>query len=101
MSRGDIFILDLGLAQKARPVAIVSVAYQDHERAVVTFVPRTTSLRGTRFEVPHQALHFAPGAFDVQGIASVPSVKLGRRLGSLDDRTLAAIDAAIRLWLHL
>jgi mRNA interferase MazF len=47
--RGDIWLVDLGLVQKARPVLILSVEFLEHERAVVTYVPRTTSKRGTRF----------------------------------------------------
>jgi hypothetical protein len=51
-----------------RPAVILSVAPLDHERALVTYVPRTTSLRQTRFEVPHQARGFEAGAIDAQGI---------------------------------
>jgi mRNA interferase MazF len=54
------------------------VDFLDHERDVVTYVPRTTSRRDTRFEVPHQAGSFEPGAFDAQGLGSVPTVKLLR-----------------------
>jgi mRNA-degrading endonuclease toxin of MazEF toxin-antitoxin module len=35
---------------------VLSVEYLDQERAVVTYVPRTTSVRRTRFEVPQQGL---------------------------------------------
>jgi len=45
--RGELWLIDLGLVQKPRPCLVLSIAYLDHERAVVTFVPRTTSLRGT------------------------------------------------------
>ena len=43
----------MGMVQKARPCLILSIAFLDHERAVVTYVPRTTTLRQTRFEVAH------------------------------------------------
>ena len=66
VSRGDIWLVDLGLAAKVRPVVVLSVAYLDHERAVATYIPRTTSLRNTRFEVPHSAPGFQLGAFDAQ-----------------------------------
>lgn len=45
--RGEIWLADLGRVQKVRPVLVLSIAYKDDERAVVTFVSRTTSLRGT------------------------------------------------------
>ena len=70
--RGDIWLVDLGMVQKTRPALILSVDFLDHERAVVTYVPRTTSQRGTRFEVPHQAKGFDAGAFDAQGMAAFP-----------------------------
>ena len=70
--RGELWLFDLGLAQKTRPCLILSISFLDHERAVVTYVPRTTSVRHTRFEVPHQMRGLEPGAFDAQGIGSVP-----------------------------
>jgi mRNA interferase MazF len=81
--RGEVWLIDLGMAAKPRPALILSVAYLDHERAVLTYVPRTTSLRGTRFEVQHQARGFEPGAFDAQGLGGVPR---GLR-GPADPRT--------------
>jgi mRNA interferase MazF len=99
--RGEIWIVDLGMAAKARPAVILSVAPLDQERALVTYVPRTTSLRQTRFEVPHQARGFDAGAFDAQGIGTVPNVKLIRRIGHVDLRTLAQVEAAVRSWLGL
>jgi mRNA-degrading endonuclease toxin of MazEF toxin-antitoxin module len=72
MDRGDrqedIFVNDVYQKGSNRSL--------DHERAVVTYVPRTTSRRDTRFEVPHQAGSFESGAFDAQGLGSVPTVKL-------------------------
>ena len=83
-SRGEIWLVDLGMVQKPRPCLVMSVDYLDHERAVVTYVSRTTALRQTRFEVPHSAHGFEPGAFDAQGIGSVPIVKLERRIGVVE-----------------
>jgi len=53
--RGEIWMADLGMVAKVRPVLILSVEYQDNERAVVTYVIRTTSIRGTQYEVAHEA----------------------------------------------
>jgi mRNA interferase MazF len=101
IARGDIWLVDLGLAQKIRPAVILSVAYLDHERALVTYVPRTTSLRDTRFEVSHQAKGFDPGAFDAQSIGTMPAVKLVRRIAVLDAATLDKVEDAVRRWLDL
>lgn len=99
--RGEIWLVDLGMVAKTRPVLILSVAYIDQERSLVTFVPRTTSVRGTRFEVSHTGRGFEAGAFDAQGVATVPTVQLVRRLGMIDGATLALIEAAVRRWLGL
>lgn len=99
--RGDIWLVDLGMIQKVRPAVVLSVQYEDHERALVTYVPRTTSLRNSRFEVIHEGRGFLPGAFDAQSIGTVPSVKLVKRIAQLDDRTLGQIEDAVRSWLYL
>src|SRR5277367_4239420 len=99
--RGEIWLVDLGMVQKTRPVVILSVAFLDHERAVVTYVPRTTSIRNTRFEVPHQARGFGPGAFDTQGLGGVPVTKLIRPLGALDATTVREVEIAVKSWLGL
>jgi mRNA interferase MazF len=97
--RGEIWMADLGMVAKVRPVLILSGEYQDNERAVVTYVIRTTSIRGTQYEVPHEARGMPPGAFDAQGIASIPDVKLERRLGIVNEETLAKVEDAVCAWL--
>lgn len=99
--RGEIWLIDLGYAAKERPALVLSVAFEDHERAIVTFIPRTTSARGTRFEIAHRAHGFDPGVFDAQGISGTPEAKLVRKLGTVDARTLAEIEDATRQWLAL
>ena len=99
--RGELWLIDLGKVQKPRPCLVLSIAYLDHERAVVSYIPRTTTLRGTQFEVSHQARGLEPGAFDAQGIGSVPIVKLERRLGSVEPRVIQQVETAVKLWLKL
>ncbi len=99
--RGEIWIADLGMVAKVRPVLILSVEYQDNERAVVTYVIRTTSLRGTRYEVTHEARGMLPGAFDAQGLGSIPDVKLERKVGSVTPQTLTQVETAVCSWLGL
>ncbi len=99
--RGEIWLIDLGLVQKTRPCLVLSIEFLDHERAVVTYIPRTTHLRQTRFEGLHQGRGFEPGAFDPQGIGSIPVVKLERRLGFLEPALLQKVEAALKSWLAL
>src|SRR5437773_6590628 len=99
--RRELWVIDLGMVQKSRPCLILSINFLDHERAVVTYVPRTTSLRQTRFEVRHQMRGFDTGAFDAQGIGSIPVVKLERRLGLVEEGVVKEVEAAVKLWLEL
>jgi mRNA interferase MazF len=86
--RGEIWIADLGLAAKVRPVLVLSVAYEGQERAIVSYVIRTTSLRDTRYEVRHETHGMPNGAFDAQGLGSIPEIKLERRVGLVDSETV-------------
>jgi mRNA interferase MazF len=83
MKRGEVWLIDLGLAAKARPAVILSVPFQDNKKAVVTYVARSLQWRGGRFEVDHQSPRFRPGVFDAQNIGTVPTAKLIRRLADL------------------
>ena len=99
MNRGEIWLIDLGLAAKARPAVIFSIPFRDNEKAVVTYVARSLQKRGGRFEVDHQAPHFRPGVFDAQNIGTVPTAKLVRRLAHLADDKFAEVEEAVRHWL--
>ena len=101
IQRSEIWVVDLGYLGKVRPVAVLSIPFLESERRLVTIVPHTTSVIGTRFEVaiPHPAL--AKGAFDVQQTAAVQAVKFVRRLGCLDDAPMAQIELALAELLHL
>jgi len=90
---------DLGLAAKVRPALILSVSFEGHERAIVSYVIRTTSLRATQYEVPHETRGMPKGAFDAQGLGSIPEIKLERRVGIVDSETLANVETAVRLGL--
>ena len=41
------------------------------------------------------------GAFDVQGLVSIPFAKLERRLGRLTSEQMHAVDTVLRTWLSL
>jgi mRNA interferase MazF len=97
--RGEIWLMDLGMAAKVRPCLVLSVGYRGEERAVVTYVARTTSLRGGRFEVLHEAPLFKPGAFDAQNIGTVPAVRLIKFLTRLPDSQFSAVASAVQLWM--
>jgi len=70
MKRSEICLADLGYFGKVRPVLILSVEPGDEDRALVTYVVRTTSVRGTAYEILHHARGMNPGVFDAQGIGT-------------------------------
>ena len=49
--RGEVWQVDFGMTQKVRPALVISIPYEDADRALIGVVPHFTSLRGSRFEV--------------------------------------------------
>jgi mRNA interferase MazF len=79
----EVWLTDLGMQAKVRPCLILTLPPMEDELAVVTLVAHTTSLRGNRWEVKVPKAFLEEGAFDVQRIATVATVKLERKLGEL------------------
>jgi mRNA-degrading endonuclease toxin of MazEF toxin-antitoxin module len=104
MNRGEVWLADLGYVGKVRPVLVLSVAPGDQDRALVTYVIRTTSMRGTAYEVPHTARGMMPGAFDAQGLGTTDFSRFSRfirLLASVDAKTMADVEDRVRAWLAL
>ena len=94
---GEVWLADLGLAAKTRPVVIVSRYDPDAPRALTIYVPLTTQHRGSKYEVALPSLRFLsePSVANVQGIASLPLARLERKLGELPQATFNRIRQAI------
>jgi mRNA interferase MazF len=92
-------LVDLGMAAKVRPCLVISVPTADEDRALVTLVPHTTTIRQTRFESEVSVHFLKQGVFDAQGLVTVPSAKLMRRLGTLRADQLSAVEKRLRAWL--
>lgn len=94
--------MDFGLAGKVRPALVVSVAFGEKDRALVTVVPHTTALRGSSFEIAAHAPFLKPGAFLVQGVTTFPNVRALHRLGSLKPEEFTKVFDGLLQWLgHL
>ena len=100
---GEVWLADLGLAAKTRPVVIVSRFDPDAPRALIIYVPLTTQNRQSRYEVPVPKPGFlsAVSLANVQGIASIPAIRLERRLGAIPEGTMAEIRRALTFALDL
>lgn len=99
--RGEVWLVDLGLAAKVRPALVINVPANDEDRALVTLVPHTTSARGSRFEANVFLPFLRSGVFDAQNLVTIPHAKLIRSLGKLSPTQLAVVERAIALWLGL
>jgi mRNA interferase MazF len=100
---GEIWLADLGLAAKTRPVVVVSRFDADAPRALVIYVPLTTQNRESRYEIPLPRLSFLNSASvaNVQGLGSLPTARLERRIGKLPENTLVEIRKALSFALDL
>src|SRR5579885_599058 len=82
------------MAAKVRPCLVLSVQPTDTDRALITLVPHTTAVRGSRFECALSMRFLKPGAFDAQGLVTVPAPKVLHRLGQLTDDQLNQVEAS-------
>ena len=100
---GEIWLADLGLAAKTRPVVVVSCYDPDPPRALITYGPLTTQYRHSCYEVVLPKLRFLnqDSIANVQGLGSIPKVRLERRLGKLSEDVIAKIKNAILFALDL
>src|SRR6266536_1321300 len=80
---GEIWITDFGMAAKVRPTLILTGEPADDELDLVTVLLHTTALRGNRWELNISKPFLKPGAFHLQQIQTISTVKLERKLGFL------------------
>ena len=99
--RGEVYMVDLGLAAKVRPCVILSVPTEESDRFLVTVIPHTTALRQSRFEIVVPVRFLRPGAFDAQGIVTVPTVRLMNHLGTLTTEQLGSVKKCVCAWLGI
>jgi len=100
---GDIWLADLGLAAKVRPVLVISRHDPEAPRALIIYVPLTTQHRGSQYEIPVEQLSFldAASVVNVQGIGSLVEPRLERKLGQLPPELMAKVKEAVRFALEL
>ena len=100
---GEVGLADLGLSAKTRPVVIVSRFDLDAPRALAIYVPLTTRNRNSLYKVPIPRLAFLNeiSVANVQGLASIPTVRLERKLGKLPDNAMVEIRRALSFALDL
>jgi mRNA interferase MazF len=94
--RGDVYLAQV--AQKRRPVAVLTRTGVLDVRSKVTVAEITTSIRGLAAEVPidHDALGLRePCVVNCDGLHTIALSTLTTRIGRLDDDELDAVCAAL------
>ncbi len=97
--RGEVWLIDFGMAGKTRPALVVSVAFGDQDRALITVIPHTTTLRGSPFEIAARVPFLRPGAFLVQGVTTFPTVQALHRLGTAPCEAFDQVPGGLLRWL--
>src|SRR5881396_1732407 len=94
---GEVWLADLGLAAKTRPVVIVSRHDPDPPRALVLYVPLTTQHRLGPYEVALPRFPFLDrdSVANVQGLGSLPLVRLERKIGKVSTDVMAKLKGAL------
>src|SRR5438093_4683115 len=99
--RGEVWIVDLGLAQKTRPAL-------NSERRLFGRRTRADHSHFAHDETPRIEIRaagigafFKPGAFVVQSVTTIPAKLALRRLGTISDEQLRMIEDGVRRWLAL
>ena len=97
--RGEVCSFDCGMVEKVGPVLIFSVPFADADRSVVTVVFHSTAIRGSQFEIETPVPFLKAGAFVTQSIATYPTVRAIRKLGTLSPSQLGDIETGVFKWL--
>ncbi len=100
---GEVWLADLGLSAKTRPIVIVSRYDPNPPRALIIYVPLTTQNRNNPYEVKLPKLTFLEydSFANVQGIVSLPKVRHERKMWRIPNEVLDKIMNAIIFTLDL
>ena len=102
-NRGDVVVVDLGMAAKVRPCVVVSTRLPDQQRNMSVVVPMTTEIRRGVFEVafPKPAWLRQESVVNLLGIAGVDNSRIERRIGAFPADKMFEIESSLRQLLGL
>ena len=97
---GQVYLVDLGMAAKTRPMLVVSRRDEDAPRALAVCAPITTSTRDSEYEVSIGTPKFLHESsyVNVQGMQAIQHHELKRMIGRLPDADFLKVQGAIA-WL--
>jgi mRNA interferase MazF len=93
---GEVWMIDFGMAAKVRPALLLTSEPAADELDLVTVLLHTTSLRNSRWELNISKPFLKPGAFHLQQLQTISTVKLERRLGVLTADEMDRVRNALR-----
>jgi mRNA interferase MazF len=92
---GEVWLVDFGMAAKVRPALLLTGNPADDELDLVTVLLHTTALRGNRWELNFPKSFLKPGAFHLQQVQAISTVKLERKLGALTAEEIKQVRDAL------
>jgi len=93
---GEVWMIDFGMAAKVRPALLLTGEPAADELDLVTVLLHTTALRGNLWELAIDKPFLKSGAFHLQQVQTISTVKLERRLGVLSGEEMNRVRAALR-----
>lgn len=98
---GEIWRVDFGMAAKVRPALVLSDYPRDEELALLVVIPRTTAVRGNRWELTLPKPFLKPGAFHLQQIQPISLARFDARLGELTPEEFELVKGTLVRLLNL
>jgi len=100
---GEVYFVDLGLAEKPRDIFIVSVRDANAPLAVVTGLSITTKHHQSAYEVKLPKLPWMreQSFVNAQSLAGFKLIELQRLRGKFDAATVQQVQRSLRSWLGL
>ncbi len=100
---GEVYLVNLGIAGKVRPMIVLSREDSAPPRALAICAPITTSSRESPYEIPIGKSNFLKleSFVNVQGLQAIPHHELQRKLGNVSDNNLSQIKDALLFALDL
>jgi mRNA interferase MazF len=100
---GEVYLVDLGMTGKVRPVVILAREDPNAPRALSVTVPLTTQNRGSQYEVPMPRVSWLKhqSFANVQALAAYEHHEFIERRGRFDSHAMANIKSAVRWALDL
>ena len=95
--RGDVVLVDLGMAAKVRPCVVVSIGHPDSQRNMSIVVPMTSEIRHSENEIsfPKPPWLRQTSVVNLMGIVGVDNARIQRRIASFPPAAMAAIDQGL------